>query len=55
MMCKGVLPPFQEPLQLEIVGWAGRYAEVILVGRPRKVGRRQLCRCDAMLRGSMYA
>lgn len=28
-MCKGILPPFQEPLQLGITGWAGRYAEVI--------------------------
>jgi hypothetical protein len=31
MMCKGILPQFQEPLQLEITGWAGRYAEVIWV------------------------
>ena len=29
VMYKGILPRFQEPLQLETIGWAGRYFEVI--------------------------
>jgi hypothetical protein len=29
MMCKGTFPRFQEPLQLGVVGCAGRYFEVV--------------------------
>jgi hypothetical protein len=28
VMRKGILPRFQEPLQLDLLGCAGRYAEV---------------------------
>lgn len=49
MMCKGILPRFQEPLQLEVL--AGR------ADNPRwpltMFHRRQMCRCEKCLNGQI--